>query len=43
MIFYSSGDQQDVPRSEKEFLVDENEARNNKVCVRMRHLSEDQN
>jgi hypothetical protein len=34
-VFYSSGNQQDVPRFEKEFLVDKNEARNSKVCVRV--------
>jgi hypothetical protein len=34
-IFYSSGNQQDVPRFEEEFLVDKNEARNSKVCVRV--------
>jgi hypothetical protein len=34
-VFYSSGNQQDVPRSEKEFLVDKNEARNSKICVRV--------
>jgi hypothetical protein len=32
MIFYSSGNQQDVSRFEEEFLVDKNEVRNSKVC-----------
>jgi hypothetical protein len=35
MVFYSSRNQQDVPRFEKEFLVDKNEVRNSKVCVRV--------
>jgi hypothetical protein len=35
MVFYSSENQQDVPRSENEFLVDKNEARNSEVCVRV--------
>jgi hypothetical protein len=35
MVFYPSGNQQDVSRSEEEFLVDKNEARDNKVCVRV--------
>jgi hypothetical protein len=35
MVFYSSWNQQDVSRFDKEFLVDKNEARNSKVCVRM--------
>jgi hypothetical protein len=35
LVFYSSGNQQDVSRFEEEFLVDKNEARNSKVCVRM--------
>jgi hypothetical protein len=35
MIFYSSGNQQEVSRFEEEFLVDKNEARNSKVCVRV--------
>jgi hypothetical protein len=34
-VFYSSGNQQDVPRFEEEFLVDKNEARNSKLCVRV--------
>jgi hypothetical protein len=34
-VFYSSENQQDVSRFEEEFLVDKNEARNSKVCVRM--------
>jgi hypothetical protein len=34
-VFYSSGNQQDVSRFEKEFLVDKNEVRNSKVCVRV--------
>jgi hypothetical protein len=33
MVFYSFRNQQDVSRSEEEFLVDKNEARNSKVCV----------
>jgi hypothetical protein len=39
LIFYPSGNQQDVSRFEEEFLVDKNEARDSKVCVRMWHLS----
>jgi hypothetical protein len=35
MVFYPSRDQQDVSRFEEEFLVDKNEARDNKVCVRV--------
>jgi hypothetical protein len=38
-LFYPSGNQQDVSRFEEEFLVDKNEARDSKVCVKMRHLS----
>jgi hypothetical protein len=33
MIFYPSGNQQDVSRFEEIFLVDQNEARDSKVCV----------
>jgi hypothetical protein len=33
MIFYSSGDQQDVSRSKEKFLVDKNEVRDSKVCA----------
>jgi hypothetical protein len=33
MVFYPSGSQQDVSRFEEEFKVDENEARDIKVCV----------
>jgi hypothetical protein len=35
MVFYSSGDQQDVSRFEEEILVDKDEARDSKVCVRV--------
>jgi hypothetical protein len=35
MVFYSSGNQQDVSRFEEEFLVDKNEVRNSKVCARV--------
>jgi hypothetical protein len=35
MIFYPSGNQQDVSGFEEEFLVDKNEARISKVCVRV--------
>jgi hypothetical protein len=42
MVFYSSGNQQDVLRFQEEFLVDKNEARNSKVCVRVLHMSENQ-
>jgi hypothetical protein len=35
MVFYPSRDQQDVLGSEEEFLVDKNEARDIKVCVRV--------
>jgi hypothetical protein len=38
-IFYPSGNQQDISRFEKEFLVDKNKVRDSKVCVQMRHLS----
>jgi hypothetical protein len=38
MVFYSSRNQQDVSRFEEEFMVDKNEARDSKVCVRMQHL-----
>jgi hypothetical protein len=41
-IFYPSGNQQDVPRLEEEFLVDKNEARDNEVCVWMWHVSKSQ-
>jgi hypothetical protein len=34
-VFYPSGNQQDVSRFEEEFLVDENEARDSKVYIRM--------
>jgi hypothetical protein len=33
MVFYPYGNQQDVPKFEKEFLVDKDEARDSKVCV----------
>jgi hypothetical protein len=42
MIFYSYKNQQDVSRFEEEFLVDKDEARNSKVCVRVWHLSKNQ-
>jgi hypothetical protein len=42
MIFYPSGNQQDASRSEEEFLVDKNEARDSKVCVQVWHLSNSQ-
>jgi hypothetical protein len=35
MVFYSPENQQDVSRFEGEFLVDENEVRDSKVCVRV--------
>jgi hypothetical protein len=35
MVVYPSENQQDVPRFEEVFLVDKNEARNSKVCVRV--------
>jgi hypothetical protein len=37
MVFYPSGNQQDVSRFEEKFLLDKDE-----VCVRMRHLSTSQ-
>jgi hypothetical protein len=33
MVFYSSGNEQDVLRFEEKFLVDENEARDSEVCA----------
>jgi hypothetical protein len=42
MVFYPSGNQQDVSRFEEEFLVDKDEARDSNVCVPMRHLSTSQ-
>jgi hypothetical protein len=41
-VFYPSGNQQFVSRFEEEFLVDKNEARDSKVCVRVWHLSKGQ-
>jgi hypothetical protein len=41
-VFYPSGNQQDVSRFEEEFLVDKNEARDSKICVRVWHMSESQ-
>jgi hypothetical protein len=35
MVFHPSENQQDVSRFEEEFLVDEDEVRDNEVCVRM--------
>jgi hypothetical protein len=37
MVFYPSGNQQDISRFEENFLVDKNETRDGKVCVQMRH------
>jgi hypothetical protein len=38
-VFHPSGNKQDVPRFEEEFLVDKNEARNSKICDWMWHMS----
>jgi hypothetical protein len=35
MVFYPSGNQQDVSRFKEEFLLDKNEVRDSEVCVRM--------
>jgi hypothetical protein len=35
MVFYRSGNQQDVSRFEEEILVDKDETRDSKVCVRV--------
>jgi hypothetical protein len=35
MVFHRSGNRQDVSRFEEEILVDENEARDSKVCIRV--------
>jgi hypothetical protein len=35
MVFYPSGNQQDISRFEENFLVDKNETRDGKVCVQM--------
>jgi hypothetical protein len=35
MVFYPSENEHDVSRFEEEFLVDENEARDSEVCIRM--------
>jgi hypothetical protein len=42
MVFYPSGNQQDVSRFEEEFPVNKDEARDSEVCVQMRHLSKSQ-
>jgi hypothetical protein len=42
MVFHPSENQQDVSRFEEEFLVDEDEVRDNEVCVRMWHLLQSQ-
>jgi hypothetical protein len=39
MVFYPSGNQQDVSIFKEEFLVDENKVRDNKLCIRVWHLS----
>jgi hypothetical protein len=33
VVFYPSGNKQDVSRFEEDFLVDKNEVRDSKVCV----------
>jgi hypothetical protein len=42
MVFYLSENQQDVSIFKEEFLVDENKVRDNKVCIRVWHLSKSQ-
>jgi hypothetical protein len=41
-ILYPPRNQQDVSKLEEEFLVDENEEGNSKICVRVRHVSKGQ-
>jgi hypothetical protein len=41
-VFYPSENQQDVSRFEEKILVDENEARDSKVCIRVWHMSKSQ-